>query len=483
MPIGGGTTTTICSAPAEHGAAWLSDDVIVFSDGSSLQRVSVHDGRPVFIAMPDTSKGETHYESPVALPGGNAVMFSIRTNSPGEHRVAVLPLNNGKWTPLVSGADQPRFIAPGFVVVNRSGTLEVARFDTARLAVNGSFRRLGEGASMAGAPSIGGGEAVVSYDVAAAGRSLVYVKAHSAEEPRGVYSLDLHGNATLLSLDKKLYADAALSPDESKIAVDVDQDSNTNEIWVLDLATKAWNHLTSGHSDWQPAWRDEHTLIFGRARRVSEKEFYFDMFASSLSGKMTPMLASFPFLVGSFAVARDGSAAVFESQSGTAGTDTDLWTQALGRDGKASDQQAKPLVATSANERVIPCGFSPDSRWLAYSSDASGRREIYVTDFPAGSAPHVITHEGPNAGACWSKDGNQIFYWHGNTVMAVAVRAGEPTETPHALFDSPVTFVWGYDVANDGRTFYVPGYKASRTSPIVFVSDITADLPLGTGAR
>src|SRR5262249_4844639 len=153
VPIGGGTAATICSAPAEHGAAWLPDDTIVFSDGFGLQRVAVHEGHREPIAMPDTSEGETNYESPVTLPGGNAVIFSIRTNAPGDHRVAVLPLNNGRRTTLLKNADQPRFIAPAFVVVNRSGTLEVARFDTARLNV-GPFRRLGEAASMAGAPSI-----------------------------------------------------------------------------------------------------------------------------------------------------------------------------------------------------------------------------------------------------------------------------------------------------------------------------------------
>jgi hypothetical protein len=110
-------------------------------------------------------------------------------------------------------------------------------------------------------------------------------------------------------------------------------------------------------------------------------------------------------------------------------------------------------------------------------SDATGRREIYVTDFPAGSTRYTVTSAG-GAAPCWSKDGRQIFYWKGNTVMAVTVRSGETfaAETPHALFDSPVTHAWGYDVARDGSAFYVAGYEASRTSPIVFVSDITAGL-------
>ena len=56
-------------------------------------------------------------------------------------------------------------------------------------------------------------------------------------------------------------------------------------------------------------------------------------------------------------------------------------------------------------------------------------------------------------------------------------------ETPHALFDSPVTAAFAYDVARDGSGFYVAGYEAGRTSPIVFVSDITADLRPGANAH
>jgi len=480
LPLAGGTPTIICDAATENGAAWLRDDVIVFSAGFGLQRVSAQGGSPQVVAARDTSADEIVYESPVALPEANAVMFSIRYNSPGARRVAVLTLNDGKWKTLVNGAEQPRFIAPGFVVVNRSGTLEVAPFDTTRLEVDGPFTRLGEGASTGGAQSMAGGGAVASYDVAAAGRSLVYVNARSTEEERGVYSLDFHGKAELLSSDARAYGDAAVSPDGSKLAVDVGREPGVNEIWVLDLVRKTWLRLTTGQNDWQPTWQDDHTLIHERGR--DNAAAIADMYALSVTGNATPMLlASFPHQIGSIAVAPNHSAVVFAM---IAASSRDLWTQPLGRDGKAPDREAVPLVATPADEDVIPCGFSPDGRWLAYRSDATGRREIYVTDFPAGSTHYPVSSSG-GTDACWSKDGHQIFYWKGNTVMAVAVRSGETfaAETPHALFDSPVTNVWGYDVARDGSVFYVAGYEASRTSPIVFVSDITGHLRSGANAH
>ena len=472
LSLAGGTPTTICDAASENGAAWLTDDVIVFSNGPSLQRVSVQEGHPEVIATPDFLNGEIVYESPVALPGANAVMFSIRYLTL-ERRVAVLTLNDRKRKTLLTGADQPRFLAPGFVVVNRSGALEIARFDTARLDVTGPFTRLGEGSSAVGVQSKAGGEAaVVSYDVAAAGRSMVYMKGRSTGEQRGVYSVDLRGKAELLSSDMRAYADPAVSPDGSKIAVDVAREAGVNEIWVLDLVRRTWVRVTTGQNDWQPAWQDDHTLIYTRGR---DKAAIWDEYALPVTGNGTSaLLASFPHRVNSHAVSPNHDAAVFSMLGPSS---VDLWSQPLAREGKAAERQAQPLVATPAGEFATTCGFSPDGHWLSYWSNETGRSEVYVTDFPAGSTHHPVSNAGGVA-PCWSKDGAQIFYWKDNTMMAVAVRSGKTfaADTPRALFDSPVvTLYWGYDVARDG-TFYMVGYEASGTSPLVFVSDIAASL-------
>jgi serine/threonine-protein kinase len=481
VPVVGGTPTTICVITTRiSGAAWLSDDVIVFSVDSGLKRVSVREGGPEDIATRDTAAGEAFYDSPVALPGGNAVLFSIRYNA-GGRSVAVLTLRDGKWTskPLVPDAGQPRFIAPGFVVVNRKGTLEVAPFDTARLHV-GPFTPLGESASMAGLRSPDGGEDVASYDVAAAGRSLVYIKARSTEEPLGIYAIDLDGTSRLLSDadDRRRYSSPAVSPDQNKIAVNVRKDKDIIEIWVLDRVRKWLEPITTGHADWQPRWQGNNTLILGRG---SNNSAILDVYTVSATGNATPtQLASFPKQVGSEAVAPDGSAIVFATIDGPR---RDLWTQSLGRDGKVSDRQVKLLFDTpSFAESVAPCGFSPDGHWLTFSSNKTGSSQIYVTDWPAASIYQIVTNTGGTE-PCWSKEGSQIFYWNGDTVMAVTVRSGKALTAEQKLFDSPVKGGYGYDVSKKG--FYVAGYEVSRTSPssIVFVSDITAALPSGANAK
>jgi Tol biopolymer transport system component len=131
---------------------------------------------------------------------------------------------------------------------------------------------------------------------------------------------------------------------------------------------------------------------------------------------------------------------------------------------------------------VAPCGFSPDGHWLTFSSNKTGSSQIYVTDWPAASIYQIVTNTGGTE-PCWSKDGSKIFYWNGDTVMAVTVRSGKALTAEQKLFDSPVKGGYGYDVSKKG--FYVAGYEVSRTSPssIVFVSDITAALPSGANAK
>jgi serine/threonine-protein kinase len=102
---------------------------------------------------------------------------------------------------------------------------------------------------------------------------------------------------------------------------------------------------------------------------------------------------------------------------------------------------------------------SPDGRFLAYSSDESGRNEIYVRPFPHGEGRWQISVNGGD-NARWSPKGNELFYLQGSRLMAVPVVA-QPSftpGTPKELFSGQRMDVYGhslYDVAPDGKRFVV----------------------------
>src|SRR5262249_21647479 len=141
-----------------------------------------------------------------------------------------------------------------------------------------------------------------------------------------------------------------------------------------------------------------------------------------------------------------------------------------------------PFLQTNANERNAR--FSPDGRWIAYTSDESGINEIYVQSFPAlGSKQQISTNGGYFLG--WSRHSNELFYVSSDKkMMAVDIKQQDgtiKTGTPKALFDVHVSSytaaVTQFAVTGDGRKFLVASTVAETAlGPIAVVLNWAADL-------
>jgi Tol biopolymer transport system component len=109
--------------------------------------------------------------------------------------------------------------------------------------------------------------------------------------------------------------------------------------------------------------------------------------------------------------------------------------------------------------------FSPDGRWLAYTSNESGRLEVYVQPFPGPGGKWQISTEGGTE-PVWNPNGRELFYRDAeNKMMAVDVSQSRDSNRavslsagrPRMLFEGPyepsTTNVANYDVSPDGRRF------------------------------
>jgi Tol biopolymer transport system component len=143
----------------------------------------------------------------------------------------------------------------------------------------------------------------------------------------------------------------------------------------------------------------------------------------------------------------DGRTMIFEEETvGTSGRD--LWVLPIG-------ESPKPLLVTRFNERGAV--LSRDGRWLAYVSNESGRAEIYVQPFPGPGGKVPISTNG-GLQPMWSRDGRELFYRAGDSLMAVPIeRETFRIGSPHKLFELPIdtynldqNFA-DYDVGPDGR--------------------------------
>jgi len=121
--------------------------------------------------------------------------------------------------------------------------------------------------------------------------------------------------------------------------------------------------------------------------------------------------------------------------------------------------------------------FSPDGRWVAYTSDETGTSEVYVREFQGSGRSWRVSINGGSLPR-WRRDGKELFYFSGEKLMAVDVKAGgssfEPG-VPKLLFEKNGTR--NYDVSGDGQRFLVAvPVEESSSEPITVVLNWTADL-------
>ena len=150
----------------------------------------------------------------------------------------------------------------------------------------------------------------------------------------------------------------------------------------------------------------------------------------------------------------------------------------------ASGGAFKPLHASRANESNGQ--ISPDGKWVVYSSDESGKWEIYASAFPSGDGEWQVSRGG-GIEPRWSGDGKEIFYLTENSAMtavSVNTKDGFSTGNPEPLFRTQLraqvssTDLYSYDVSKDGRRFLVDRYaKPTQITPLHVILNATAGLP------
>ena len=139
------------------------------------------------------------------------------------------------------------------------------------------------------------------------------------------------------------------------------------------------------------------------------------------------------------------------------------------------DRKPIRFLQTPFNERAAM--FSPNGRWVAYSSDENGPEEVYVKEFEGTGAKYQVSAGGGNSPR-WRRDGKEIFYIFGGKLMAVDIKVAESglvPSNPRLLFEK--SGAGGFDVTGDGQRFLVlvPAEQSSP-EPITVLLNWAADL-------
>ena len=420
------------------GATWLPDDSIVFGTNTGLMRVATG-SEPAPITKTDQAKGEVAHRSPHALPGGDAVLFTI-VNAEGQSdrmQIALLDLQTGQHQVIVRGGSSPLYSPSGHIVYGNSGTLHAVPFDLKRRAIRGNPVGVIEGV-------VTKASGVVSAHMAADG-SLVYVAGTATTAQRSLVWVDRQGREEEIKVPPRTYAYARLSPDGRRIALDIRDEQR--DIWTWDLARSTLTRLTFNPGiDRGPIWTADGTrLAVSTVTAGAETVFVQLADGSGTPTRVTPEKGVyFPMAFspdGKYLLVGDSAFPPYDILM----IDVEAKTE------------PKPLLnaAYSESNAVV----SPDGRWMAYQSNESGKDEIYVRPFPNVNEGRWQVSTNTGTRPLWSRDGRELFYFiPPGVIMAApivpgaAFSAGTPVAVVKGNYSSPQSGRM-YDVSPDGRRF------------------------------
>lgn len=437
IDIAGGPSRVIADSLVGCGGAWNADDVIIFCPRpvGPLYEVSASGGTPKPVTTLNAGRAEAAHVFPQFLPDGDHFLYLATSVSPGQSAICVGALSSAGSKVLLD-ADTSAGYAPvlhgfsGSLLFVYGGSLMAQPLDLHRLELSGEravvvpqirYRRWQQ----------------ARFSVS--GNGVLVYQGGSAENQQLTW-LDRRGNQLATLGARNSYAGFRLSPDGRHLAVVRTDDPATvyPMIWIMDLSHQdvlsRFTDAGVAEADFGPVWSpDSSQIVFsqGDDRRMR-------LVRRPLNGGSPEIVVDtegpkFPTDWSS-----DGRQVAYASQWPDA-LALHTWVVPMGPVG----QQAKPLpflkhAYGEFGARFSPAGKAGAPRWIAYTSDETGRLEVYVRDFPAGTHQYQIsTHGGllPQ----WRRDGRELFFLtSGGLLMTVTVKPSPDfaVSEPKTLFQS-----------------------------------------------
>jgi Tol biopolymer transport system component len=448
----GGSPQTIAEVPALFGSpTWNAAGDIVYApiNRSGLFRIRDSGGTPQQVTTLDATRMENSHRWPRFLPDGRHFVFTARCTTAANNAVYIGSLDTGETRRLTHVESQVYFTQPPdgatALLFVREGTL---------------FRQPLAGETLTGVPTaiaehvlhntIG---AEAGFAASADGRVLIVREAGAGGRIPTWYR---RNGTAIESMVAGQYNEIRLSPDGSHLLFDrPDSDYGNRDVWSMDLSRGTMFRLTNNPAnDLEPIWSpDGRRILFASDRAGGPAMNFFSKSAYDISGAETKIEGT---PKGQFDLMDMSSDGRWIALTPHAPPDTDIWIVP-----SSNGPKAFPLVETPSAE-FYP-RFSPDGKWIAYSSDDSGRREVYVRPFPArgsDAAAIQVSHVGAEY-PVWSADTTELFYLAADFKMysVPARQFGAATPDARPLFTAcpssqPVTGPLSgsvYDVARDGR--------------------------------
>jgi hypothetical protein len=348
--------------------------------------------------------------------------------------VSIVALTGGPARVVIPSGYDARFVGERTLVFARAATLHTIAFDPEQGVTEGESRPVAAGVAME--------SLFQQVHATASGQMVAYVPGGERAQGRLAW-VDERGQTEYLNAPAATYGALDLSDDGRRLAVHVGD--VTDYVWIYDFARREGRRLVVGESSGWPVWSPDGQALAVRAWTDESGGSRVLSLREDGGGSPREIAGRAARTVGAYSWSSDGRVLALSTLGGG-----DATVSFAGADG------APAGVTDLAFPGHMP-SFSPDGRFVAYTSVETGRGEIFVRSFPGGVSGRQISTDGGGE-AVWCPCGD-LFYRNGNRWMSVRVRTQPDLQwdTPRLRFETDFVDTPGrsYDVSPDGRRLLV----------------------------
>ncbi len=480
ISVDGGAVVNLCDTVLGRGGTWGEDGYIVASLASTGILSRVPEGGGIPTPVTELEEGEFTHRWPQIVPGGKGLVYTAHSGPTGfdAATIKVKSLIDGKTKTIHQGGTAGRVVKTSrgraYLLYVSRGALFAKPFDLEKLDVIGSAVPVvdGIGSSPSGA---------VELDVSSEG-TMVYRSTTGGLHT--VQWMDSSGKLEPLVGTPGIYARPALSPNGDRLALEVTSSSGS-EIFVYEPSRDSMTKLTFGKGQSAgPLWSmDGGYIVY--------QDIGGTWWIRSNGGGPQQLLKGkglqFPWTF-----SPDGKRLGY-MESGTNGYD--IWTVAINGDAVSGIQAGtpEPFLVPNSDERAP--AFSPDGKWLAYTSNESGTTEVYVRAFPDNGSKWQISTGGGNYPR-WTRTGQVLIFENLEAQILAAsysIKGGSfVSEKQRQWSPIPLVNIVGsvrnYDLAPDGKRIAAlmpadttddPGVRSHVTFVLHFFDELDRLVPTG----
>ena len=444
--LAGGPAVKLAEYDIFHSGDWSTDGWLYWTARypGGIVRIRTSGGESEAVTKLDVAGGERSHRFASLLPGGDALLYTVGFEGISNYddaRIDLWDLKTGTKKTVIEGGMSATYVASGHIIYAKSGKLMAVPFDLPRREVTGTAFEVQDGVMMSR------NTGAAHYALSKRG-DLAYVPGTAEGGRRTLVWVDRNGKPEPLPLPPASYLYPRISPDQKRLAVEIE--GPNHDFYFYDFDRTVLSKVTTDGLSHDPVWSPDGLRLAFRSWQAGGMTMWW--MQSDRSGS-PQRLDPGGTRQSPVSFSPDGKFLAFDQKNPD--TREDAWVLPL-----EGDTAPRQVARTKFGEGSMK--FSPDGRWVAYSSDESGRPEIYVQAFPGpGRKEQVSTGGGTDP--VWRRSGGELYYRAGNKMMAVAL-----TTHPNFQASAPKLLWEGAYSEGTGASCGMPGVSSSNY-------DVTAD--------